>query len=310
MANIKVTELNEAASIKDEDIIMVVQDGVNKKIPKRLLNEVIISPTEPTTNERVWLKKGKNMFNKNAFSSYVWFNSDGSTYSTNDNHIISEYIEVKPNTQYTFMLNVDAFISIRGYDKNKNQTETYIDSTAQTITFRTNENTFFVKVGIGNGLNYINNSIQLEPGEVATSCEEYIEPTILVKNSNGVFEEFIKKQNRFVKLSGQVVFDSASSLDTELQVALSGNVKDYDLLLIQAEPDFEGGTGILFTNTPNGSNVVIKIGIQPEGGSYNAIMRAWLYNNDTNILRVKLIEKGNDRAFDALGVKAVYGVKF
>lgn len=157
------------------------------------LNDIKVSPTEPTTNEKVWIQKGKNLFNKKNYLGYFWFSSDGTLYATGDNHIVTNFIEVKPNTQYTFSINTAIYLSIRGYDNNKNHVETFFDNTAQTITFTTGENTYFVRVGIGNGLNYINNNIQLEQGSTSTEYEAYIEPVVWLKNDNGVYEPFYKE---------------------------------------------------------------------------------------------------------------------
>ena len=65
MANKKISELISATDINNQDIIPIVQDGVTKKIPYGNLKEISISPTTPTANESVWIKKGKNLFDKN-----------------------------------------------------------------------------------------------------------------------------------------------------------------------------------------------------------------------------------------------------
>lgn len=57
---IKVSELPEASQINDNDLIMIVQNGTNKKITKENCqfasgDEVAISTTEPSEDEKLWI---------------------------------------------------------------------------------------------------------------------------------------------------------------------------------------------------------------------------------------------------------------
>ena len=53
-----------------KSVIQLAQE-VLKIFPLDKLNNVVISPTEPTTGEEVWIKKGKNLFNKSNFD-WMW----------------------------------------------------------------------------------------------------------------------------------------------------------------------------------------------------------------------------------------------
>lgn len=61
MAEIKVSELNEASQINDNDLLMIVQNGENKKITKENCqfasgDEVAVSTTEPSDEElKLWI---------------------------------------------------------------------------------------------------------------------------------------------------------------------------------------------------------------------------------------------------------------
>jgi hypothetical protein len=47
--------------------------------------------------------------------------------------------------------------------------------------------------------------IQLEEGEKATTYEAYIEPKLLLRNSNGVYEEFVKKSEEVYSTDEQAI---------------------------------------------------------------------------------------------------------
>lgn len=60
MAEIKVSQLPEASQINDNDLIMIVQGGTNKKITKENCqfasgDEISIGTTEPTGEEKIWI---------------------------------------------------------------------------------------------------------------------------------------------------------------------------------------------------------------------------------------------------------------
>lgn len=65
--NKKISELLETIELNDEDILMILQSGQNKKIKAmnifKKINLVKVGPTEPNPKADVWLKKGKNLLN-------------------------------------------------------------------------------------------------------------------------------------------------------------------------------------------------------------------------------------------------------
>lgn len=158
----------------------------------------VVSPTEPQGNERlkVWMQKGKNLFDGNYKSGYGYDNSTGnvitlSTVYSNQSIITVPYGATKlilskngegKNTRFFF------------YDKNKTFLSSIVNNDGA-VTIPENARYFNFQVG----MNTVNNDftkIQVET-ENLTSYEAYVEPKIYVLNNNGVYEEFIKKATEF-----------------------------------------------------------------------------------------------------------------
>ena len=180
--------------------------------------EVYVGAEEPTAGEKVWFRKGKNVFN--AYSSdisYYLRNTDKEKYTINNSNSIKvegtgvswNRLEItisnlKANTKYT--INSIVTNTTQGYagllcDYGNNSVQ-YVSNKEKfnaKITIVTDENG---KVKLQFYTNYssttqnssaIFSEIQLEEGEEATTYEAYIEPQIYARNSNGVYEEFTKK---------------------------------------------------------------------------------------------------------------------
>lgn len=195
MANIKVSEMPLATSVTPEDLIMLIQGGGNKKVTTNTLlgDSVIVSPTEPTGNDRrkVWFRKGKNLFNKNvSIITGYYLNDKGSLVSSENSWYQNVFIEVNSKTQYTISSTV-GILRICFYDKDRK----FISRVATentSVTFSTPENCKYVRLSGDNADTQVQ-SLQLEQGSKATTFQPYVEPQIFIKNSNGVYEEFIKK---------------------------------------------------------------------------------------------------------------------
>lgn len=184
----------------------IVQDGT--EVSSNVLNEmqdnmeevgVVVSPTEPTTNEKVWIQKGKNLFNKNNAIKGFWVDSsNGNVVSAEDYNMVSEIISVLPNTKYTLSgisgvaSNGTAWVTILSYSKEKTFNTMIFDNATLGTTFTTGENDYYIRVAIGN---ISLTTVQLEQGSTATEYEPYIEKKIYCKNDNGEFEEFVNVEN-------------------------------------------------------------------------------------------------------------------
>ena len=153
--------------------------------------EIFVGAEEPTAGEKVWFRKGKNLFNKNvSIITGYYLDNKGSLVSKEGSWYQNVFIEVNSKTQYTISSTV-AVLRICFYDKDRK----FISRVATentSVTFSTPENCKYVRLSGENADTQVQ-SLQLEQGSKATSYEDYIEPKIYVRNSNGVYEEFTKK---------------------------------------------------------------------------------------------------------------------
>lgn len=152
---------------------------------------VIVSPTEPTTNEKVWIQKGKNLFNMLDSSRFTFREKSNqyqtfylSSYSSNEIKVYAgggnyteAYIDVKglaPNTQYSICSEVKE--NTTGYDA-------YMEISSKS----SNNGELTINILLTNGNNAVSTdkyivftNIQLEQGSTATEYEEYVNRKINV----------------------------------------------------------------------------------------------------------------------------------
>lgn len=164
----------------------------NKENISNLQNELAVSPTQPTTREKVWVKIGKNKFDKLGNIENI---------GTNESRTIN--LKLEPNTTYTMSSNIskssnntaDLFFA-SGYNVSVSTDANGVWN-GQTRTVTSDENGYvtvaYRKQLTSQAPNLIDAWYQIEQGSTATTYEEYVEPVIYVKNNN-VYEEFIKKQ--------------------------------------------------------------------------------------------------------------------
>lgn len=165
---------------------------------------VIISATEPTTSERVWIKKSKNLFNKDNIILDYRLGSDGLEIS-HSGYFASEFIEVQENVNYVTNYEITAATRrIAFYDSNK----AFISDNTSSKTFVTPANTCYLRLA---GEQTLLDTAQLEQGTTSTSYEAYIEPKIYLKSENGVFEEYVKKTKTKTIWQG-VLYETNSSI--------------------------------------------------------------------------------------------------
>lgn len=158
-------------------------------------SSLIVSPTEPTgaNRKKVWMKKGKNLFNKNNIENILY--SNGAIVANQTSWGLSEFIEVSGSTKYTMSSTLISGqtvgqIQVNEFDENKNyNSDTFLNVT--TLEFTTKSNTKYLRVAYRIDRQ---ENVMLEQGS-KTSYEPYVEPQIYIKNSNDVYEEFIKKDD-------------------------------------------------------------------------------------------------------------------
>lgn len=157
---------------------------------------VVISPTEPTTGEEVWIQKGKNLFDikghYNLLGESTTYNVSGSTLTVSGLWYAGRLVNVEPNTDYTIKANISVGnIGIYGKD-NKwiagviNQTTFNTGSYEQIIIY------FYTGGGGSTSKTATFTNIQIEQGTTATTYESYVDKKIYIKNDNDVYEEFYK----------------------------------------------------------------------------------------------------------------------
>lgn len=149
-------------------------------------NAVAISSTQPTTEEKIWIKKGKNFFNKNRVFDGYRLDSAGSLFS-HTGYSATDFIDVTANTNYVVNWSVQTMECICYYD----ETKTFISRNTSNSAFTTPANCKYIRASVESTKI---NTAQIELGSTSTSYEAYIEKEILVKN-NDVFERFFKVDN-------------------------------------------------------------------------------------------------------------------
>ena len=183
-------------------------------------SEVYVGADEPTTGEKVWLKKGKNIVESslNSVNSYgvtANNNADGSvSVSGTSTAQIAYLINVKriyasniKNGMYTISFKNNKVVSALGIRLRKcsssAKTEIYTTlldkvNKSEKVNLQSliDSDTLYIEMDIVlyKATDYdVKIYPQIEPGD-ETSYETYIEPQIYVRNSNGAYEEFINKK--------------------------------------------------------------------------------------------------------------------
>lgn len=215
-----------------------------------LKGSIVVSETEPKKGEEVWIQKGKNMFNKhNVYYPCRWLNGVGVSYETPNYDAITDFISVTPNTTYTISGFVSSqYISVHGYDINKNHVQLIYDTiltNGNAHTFITGDNTHYLRLAIN--VFDSSNNIQLEKGNVATTYEEY-KQKIYVKNNVGVYEEFLKKQDTTPKIL-PVKLKSIVQSGT-ISVVKTGNIVVVELSDLMLNNDVKEWATLVATGLP------------------------------------------------------------
>ena len=165
-------------------------------------NAVVVSPTEPSEG-KLWIEKGKNLFDKNNYNLFNGLIDDSSLIwlkNTNGNFI---YLEVKPNTTYTISkkTSISEFAVASGVNTpviGEYATKFVQGSNKNVVTITTGANDKYLYVYVyyntvsSGTLEEALNSLEIEEG---TSI---IPKKIYTKNGNGGYEEFYNEEEREV----------------------------------------------------------------------------------------------------------------
>lgn len=181
--------------------------------------EVYVGAEEPTTGEKVWFRKGKNYLDISKVKSRTTY---GITFTPTDTGIKisgtaedtyayggSIGIDLKKGKTYTLYGN-NAGSTLKLELKKGTTIIATVKTSNNKITFTPNDDVnlvTFILEGIvkGTTYNYEISNLQIEPGSKAAPYEHYIEQKLFVRNSNGVYEEFIKKSEEVYSTEEQVI---------------------------------------------------------------------------------------------------------
>ncbi len=275
MANIKVSEMPETTSANIDDLIMIIQGGGNKKITEKNLlgDRVVVSPTEPTGDNRkkVWFRWSNNyldIFRLKTRTTYgITFTPTATgikiTGTAQDTYAYggSVGIDLKKGKTYT-LYGSNAGNTLKLELKKGTTIITAIKTSNNKITFTPNDDinlVTFVLEGIvkGTTYNYEISNLQIEQGDY-TSYETYVEPQIFIRNSNGVYEEFIKKNGEIILYENQ---DGNTGYEIELldtvtkcaEVEIYGigdnNIRIYQKILNPNQATFEMSSEVMYEGT-------------------------------------------------------------
>lgn len=208
-------EIEEIQNNIKEEVNTQINE-VNEQLTNIEQEGIIVSPTEPTTNRRkVWMQKGKNLFNKNNANIISGYMSGGvhKIFKNNTNADKMIYIKCNPNTTYTVSKCVSSRFAVCAINEilttsEKDITNVIVDNNEQSITITTGTNECYLYVYYytsGDNEQEILNSIQIEQGSTATEYEEYIEPKMYILNDNNVYEEFMKKHEEIYSTEEQKI---------------------------------------------------------------------------------------------------------
>lgn len=168
------------------------------------LNNVVISATEPTTGEEVWIQKGKNLFNINNLSlktgsvDKVLGTITVNQYNNSSHQTLKNLApDLVAGKTYIISANTtsnERFVYLEG------SKSTWKYGTPRTITQEELDNVviFYGKYQSTDTVVISEIQIELEQGETATSYEPYVDKKIYTKNGNGDYEEFYNETNREV----------------------------------------------------------------------------------------------------------------
>lgn len=235
-------------------------------------NLVVVSATEPTgdNREKVWIQKGKNLFNPktdiegvNKYRSYM----DGILTDAND--FYSFRIKVEPNTTYTASSDLvySSWHNLCFFDEKMNVISGNI-FTGENKTFTTPTNCNYITIAVHNTYTWF----QLEQGTIATAYEEYVEPKIYVKNGNDVYEEFISKDNldnysteeqkTGTWIDGRYLYRKVITynqyLNKDIVISIPHNIENFKTLVkISANMEWEDGFYPFPTHYENQQNEIV-----------------------------------------------------
>lgn len=168
---------------------------------------VRVSPTEPTTGEKVWIKESKNLIDWSKLTYDYSIDVNGAL-EAYDGYFVTDFIEIEPNTPYSISGIQSSSGSARAvvcwYDSNKQ----FIEGT-NTASVVSPSNAKYARL---DGHTTNSKSIQFEKGLEATEFMPYQHTQVFVKNDKDDYEEIKNNDGDYcvIRLSGtkKISFDT------------------------------------------------------------------------------------------------------
>ena len=178
--------------VKVGENLIIDEEGKLTAIGGSETSNVVISPTEPLTNEPIWFQKSVNLFNKETAISNARIISNGD-FQLNEIGACSseEYTPVKPNTQYCIS-GINNPVNDVGrwyhffYDINK-QPISGVSPQKGTQVITTPENAYYMRFTFPVA---DLNTFQFEKGSTASEYQPYVDEEKIYIKTNDSYEEF------------------------------------------------------------------------------------------------------------------------
>lgn len=264
----KITFKNNQEPALNETNLNLLQDNMEKA-------GVIVSTTEPTTGEKVWIQKGKNLVNQ--WIKGELYNSEKSFFELNTEFMRTDFIKIDTNVDYILSNSENCkYGYICLFDENYNYLENMRNDNLLTSFKITNTKAKYIIVNIFYR-DYPNLSwIQLEQGTTATPYEAYIKKKIYTKNEKNKFETFYEESENVNKIELKAATPASNFGQIDVNQVIINNK--------MVEVNFRGyltskiaGNTLILSNIPtpvieaNYTNTIYL------GGEYDAQTPKWVY---------------------------------
>ena len=225
-------------------------------------SNVIVSPTEPTTGEEVWVQTCRNLFIPSITKKGYYIKASGSlVYNADDRYFINNYMEIEPDTVYTAGETVNSFGGYHvWYDADKNFISSFNQPNGFSVTVTSPSNAKYIRFSLyndtstsGHSLGSDLDSFQFVKG---TTVPEYTAnfkgSKIYVNDNAGSYEE---------------IYDSEAIPEIEQYVlppataSTLGGIKVGDNLTIDADGTLHAQSGGSTTVTNGEPNELITVGL-------------------------------------------------
>lgn len=278
----KIIFKNNQEPALNETNLNLLQDNMEKA-------GVIVSAIEPTTGEKVWIQKGKNLVNE--WIKGEFYNTDELVFALNTGFLRTDFIKIDINVDYILSNSENCrFGKICVFDENYNYLEIMNFDNLLTSFKITNTKAKYIIVNIFYR-DYPNLSwIQLEQGTTATPYEEYIKKKIYTKNEKNIFETVYEESENVNQLEIKEATPSSRFGQIDINRIIINNKV--------VEIEFRGYTT---EQIPNNETVIENIP-KPAwgltfttglGGEYNIDHMIWQYIQEVNAVRGQEILAGN-----------------